>query len=145
MFSSKSLLRFDHGRLLIFGTETGFANRLHGHLFLIQLEANPERVRVKKVRSGLPCLTYFSYLPSAHTVPPFHLLFLPGRTVTISAHLAVLPPPLSLGPPYVRFNNFKHGFIPIPQCIFLHYRLSKKTVFHTTVCIYNLKNPPFIS
>ena len=67
MLSSKSILRFDHGRLLIFGSETGFTNRLHGHLFLIQLEANPERVRVKKVRSGLPCLTYFSYLPSAHT------------------------------------------------------------------------------
>ena len=68
MFSSKSILCvFDHGRLLIFDSETVFANRLHGHLFLIQLEANPERVRVKKVRSGLPCLTYFSYLPSAHT------------------------------------------------------------------------------
>ena len=39
---------------------------LHGYLILIQLEApltNSGKVRVKMVRSGLPCLTYFSYLP----------------------------------------------------------------------------------
>ena len=39
---------------------------LHDYLILIQLGApliNSGKVRVKMVRSGLPCLTYFSYLP----------------------------------------------------------------------------------
>ena len=87
---------------------------LHGHLILIQPEApliNSGKVRVKMVRSGVPCLTYFSYLPhcyKSYFSPTFSTCL--HRRHLLCACGTLAPPSNMLAPSilcYARFANFK--------------------------------------